>query len=185
MVYAETWRLVAFLTMLVRFYLGAAAYAAKCKDEEYKLDLLFGIAHFILFYAWSITIPLLPAAADMRPAADEHWFRLVLFAILLYNVLWWVVRQVLVGTPLYMVRLWTWVNVLTALIGGGLFGVLSYGMNWATLDAELFVLILVIAVSWIDISEIIQYSDGSKGYFSRAMAFMLTPDPKLDDPPKA
>ncbi len=166
-VFPETLRLVAFLTMVVRFYMGAAAYAAKCKDHEYKLDLFFGILHFILFYAWSISIPL--------QGSSGHWFRDILMVILGYNMLWWLVRHRVVGRPIYMVRLWTLVNALTALMIFSLFSLLR-SLNWTTNDAEGVVLILLIVISWIDLSEIIQYSDHSKGLFSRIFAAILDRD---------
>jgi hypothetical protein len=175
----ETMRLVAFLIMSVRFYLGAAAYAGKCKDEEYKLDLLFGTLHFILFYAWAITVPVMASAN--RPPAAEHWYLTVLIVILLFNLMWWMFRRILVGQPLYMVRLWTVVNLGTALVCTSVFSYLRFIHHWYLRDAEFFVVAIVIVVSTIDIAEIIQYADGSKGYFSRWGQKLMHPDPKPAD----
>lgn len=62
-------RLVVFLTVIIRFYLGAAAFfdeeyikrvEAKYPQKSFGTDFLIGIIHFILFFALASTIDVHP-----------------------------------------------------------------------------------------------------------------------------
>jgi len=51
----EFFRLIVFLLMITRFYLGAVVFF-KNAPAEHVLDVSLGYGHFLLFFAWSLTL---------------------------------------------------------------------------------------------------------------------------------
>src|SRR5258708_36586817 len=62
----ESSRLLVFLFLIIQFYLGAVWYfdevyenpetAKDYTDKNYAVDFLFGLIHFLFFFAWALSI---------------------------------------------------------------------------------------------------------------------------------
>jgi hypothetical protein len=146
-------RLVVFVFFTTRFFLGSAYFfeevytgpnAVFYDKKNYFLDFLFGLAHFLLFFAWSLTI-------DFHQKDLEYFFRYILAGLLFYDVLWLIMsrkydtkRQI---TP------WTALNVVTLILASGLFWVTRklIGQN---MIAESVAFVPVFIVSVIDMAEL-------------------------------
>ncbi|MDQ1728230.1 MAG: hypothetical protein QOD33_355 [Pyrinomonadaceae bacterium] len=113
--FIETERLGVFVLTTIQFYLGSVWFFDKYHDNparpynntNFAVDFLFGLLHFLFFFAWAMSI-------------DTHYGHLRLFPvlmllILMYDSLWcWACK----GLDSYKeVRTWSWVNfgvVITA-----------------------------------------------------------------------
>ena len=92
----EAVRLVVFLAMILRFYLGSAQYfdVVYCSPESdstypkksYGMDFIFAVMLFILFFAWSETI-----IGNRRFSNGLSSFLLILGLILVYDLIWWAI----------------------------------------------------------------------------------------------
>jgi len=90
----EVWRLVVFLLVIIRFYLGSALYFAEvygqtdaarsCGKRSYFVDFLGSLLQFLLFFAWAITV-----AQHDRYKGEISYFTVILWAILLYDNVWY------------------------------------------------------------------------------------------------
>lgn len=113
----DAWKLLIFLIVIVRFYLGSAVYFHEHHNVDgelstgYVTDFLSGIIHFILFFAWSLTYKIsAPANHPFAPTAYET----MLAIILLYDFLWWAICR---GTARSSkVKYWAITNLVTVLI---------------------------------------------------------------------
>jgi|ERR1051326_640278 hypothetical protein len=111
-------RLVLFLGVIIRFYLGSAIYfdSVYCSDKSdkkyptknYGIDFLLGLIHFILFFGWCETL-----------TRSDHLvhgfgsFLLGLGMILLYDMLWWIVNAKYSTTK--KIAPWAILNLVTVL----------------------------------------------------------------------
>jgi hypothetical protein len=113
----EAIRLITFLAVIIRFYLGAGIYFDEvyCADtaasmypkpKNYGVDFLSGMIHFIFFFAWSETL-----IGHERFAHGLSGFLLVLGIILLYDIVWWIV-SVKYSTKV-TIRVWAVLNAGT------------------------------------------------------------------------
>jgi hypothetical protein len=109
-------RLLIFLGMIMRFYVGSAIYFEEVycgpkADEDYPtknygIDFLLGFIHFILFFGWSETI-----------TGSEHFahglsgFLFLLGVILLYDLLWWALSYKYSTSR--TIRIWAVLNAVT------------------------------------------------------------------------
>jgi hypothetical protein len=109
-------RLIVFLAMIIRFYLGSAiyfddVYCSEGADQRYRtknygFDFLLGLIHFILFFSWSETI-----VDGARFAHGLCGFLVVLGVILLYDLLWWGINAK--NSSAVKIRVWAILNALT------------------------------------------------------------------------
>lgn len=113
LVYA--FRLGAFLSLLIRFYLDHSVFFEKAHSVEasdlfpsksYVLDFLVGLVHFILFFVLAFSIDL-----TKRPPDLFFW---MLFTILCWDLAWFL--ACLIFDTLELVKLRTVVNIATAVL---------------------------------------------------------------------
>jgi hypothetical protein len=91
----EAMRLVLFLAMTIRFYLGSCRYfdqvycaddsAVKFPHANYSMDFVLGLIHFLLFFTWSETLvksrPSQPwVERILAHNGDDSWLRCALAA---------------------------------------------------------------------------------------------------------
>ncbi|MDT7543364.1 MAG: hypothetical protein QOE33_3268 [Acidobacteriota bacterium] len=172
-------RLLVFLILIIRFYLGAVKFFSDAYDcveagssytsKNYFIDFLIGFFHFLFFFALAISIDI-----HDRPL----WLYPVLLAgILVYDVPWLAVNWY--NDTYHLIKLWTFVNVGTLLVGACLYLTLP-NMGVSTAKAEASALLIVLIVSLIDIGEIVTdkeiFATGLKRLTSR------TPDPPISAP---
>ncbi len=143
----EAWRLLLVIIVIVRFYLGSTYYFARyhqqAKSPYYAIDLFSGIVHFVLFYAWSITVTLSPP-----PTYSFSLFELLLFAVLLYDLAWLLFcRQ----QRREQVRYWATINGATFVSILAIHLILQHVINTDLRTAEGLALIPLLFVSLIDI----------------------------------
>lgn len=140
-------RLVIFLGMIIRFYLGSAIYFDEvyCSPDadksyptkNYGFDFLFGLLHFILFFGWSETLTL-----QDRFAHGLSSFLLLLGVILLYDLLWWLSN--LKYSTKVTIRVWAILNALT--VGAGyLFLLFFNSFEWFSSEVNEIIALLPVA----------------------------------------
>ncbi|MDT5268224.1 MAG: hypothetical protein QOH49_410 [Acidobacteriota bacterium] len=121
-------RLLAFLLLLIRFYLDHSVFFERAHSGEasdlfpsksYVLDFLVGLVHFILFFVCAFSIDL-----TKRP---DNLFFWMLFTILCWDVAWFL--ACLLFDTLELVKLRTVVNFVTA--------VLIFIVHWVTYEPAL------------------------------------------------
>ena len=151
-------RLVIFLLMITRFYLGAAiVFSLRIeKGEELRsgIDLFVGLAHFLMFVAWATTLTL---------NGNLWWhtspFLVFLGGILLYDVVWWLFSKFSRGrNP--MLPKWTVLNAATLAISCGIYWVLV----WCGIDrmaAEEWCFLPAVICSLYDITKLLTGSPAS------------------------
>jgi hypothetical protein len=169
-VHSDDWlvelvRLVVFLLMITRFYFGAVVFFAQAhgNDEDtltkpesptYKVDFFFGFLHFLIFFAWSLTMT----------SAFKLWgvisaYLAVLAVILFYGVIWvfarigYMHRQVSAADKRTIV--WAWRNVLTAVWCVLIFVVTVWLKKSGTSIAEGLTLLMVLMVTIKDLHELL------------------------------
>ena len=52
----ELLRLIVFLMMITRFYLGSVVFFKKSADPGKSIDFFLGFSHFLFFFVWSLTL---------------------------------------------------------------------------------------------------------------------------------
>jgi hypothetical protein len=151
LVVAELIRLVVFLVVIVRFYVGSAFFFESAhlntsgekpiEPQDYAKDFLSGLLHFLLFFIWSFSIDTLTRALWLFPA--------ILALILSYDFLWLVFCKHIRNHPLLI--FWTVINLFTLIAGALIY--LGIWIIWPThqLLAEELTLCLVIAASLEDL----------------------------------
>lgn len=120
----ESTRFWVFLLTAIQFYLGSAWFFDKFHEQlpeetttnptrtrtrgRYAVDFLFGLSHFLLFFAWAISLD--------THKGHLHLFSILLVVMLLYDWIWcWISR----GLDTYSeIRKWSLTNaaVITAAV---------------------------------------------------------------------
>lgn len=150
--------------MIVRFYFGAVQFfdtvhinpetEARVKTKSYGIDFGMGLIHFLVFFAWSLTI-------------TDHGTRLLglttflwlLIAILLYDIIWCFVNWISkFRDTIDEIKTWTVVNFLTVLFGSLLFFLPVRLLSDNYILAEEVCFILVGAVTLVDYAEMMSMS---------------------------
>ncbi len=113
----EAWRTVLFLMMIIRFYFGSLIFfndtyidrgrSAEVAIKSYGLDFFMGLMHFIILFAWSVTI----VSHGPRRYFGLSNFLIVMAVVLAFDLVWWVFNS---GYDTKKrIKLWTAVNLLT------------------------------------------------------------------------
>ena len=185
----ELFRLLMFLTVVVRFYWGAVQFLyttylkpAVSPDRVFAWDFLPGLIHFLGFFFWSFTLPI--HARDGIPAPPQWLYLILLWCILAYDLFW---IALTFRNPSRMAKMWTAVNVITVLISALLFVVLKYPLNWNFADAEVVALVVVLFFSIMDLVELSTGRDWYARQLARLLPDALVSQPKNppNDPPAA
>jgi len=168
----ELIRLAIFLALSIRFYLGSTHYfdeaykGAQSQPEtgikaasknNYGLDFVFGIFHFLMFYALAIAINY-DGNGKSEDAISPYIFTILLSIILLYDLPWAMANWA--NDTLHLIKMWVVLNVLTVIASLIVFGgfwiySLIKGTSFSYFQAESFALFPVFVISVIDIGELI------------------------------
>jgi hypothetical protein len=116
----EVIRLITFLAMIIRFYLGAAIYFDEAyldataeqmypQPKNYGVDFLSGLIQFIFFFAWSETL-----IGHERFAHGLSAFLVLLGIILFYDTLWWILSAKY--STKVRIRVWAVLNGATLIV---------------------------------------------------------------------
>jgi hypothetical protein len=115
----NAFRLLIFLGMIIRFYLGSAIYFEEVycgpnalvayPTKNYGIDFLLGLIHFILFFGWSETI-----TSPDRFAHGLSSYLFTLGVILLYDFVWWAIC--FKYSTCRTIRVWAVLNGATVLV---------------------------------------------------------------------
>jgi hypothetical protein len=173
--FTEVIRAIAFLFVIIRFYLGAAVFFEKVHGEsanlgryppEYKrfgVDFFMGFMHFLVFFAWSVQ---LVSHSIGRFGVSPPYAMLIV--VLTYDVIW------LVVSSNYATRNdigeWTAMNVLSvaasvasfAAVGGAYslivpdFPINEHAREVASNSAELVAMIPIFAFGFYDFRLLIE-----------------------------
>ena len=121
----EAWRTVLFLVMIIRFYFGSLVFfndtyidpgrSAEVAIKSYGLDFFMGLMHFILLFAWSVTIV---SHGPWRYFGLSN-FLIVMWVVLLFDLVWLVFNSGYDTNK--RIRLWTVVNMLTFVLSALVF----------------------------------------------------------------
>ena len=124
MKYLEQARLLVFLAMLIRFYLGSVKFFDKVyiseatapgyANKDFGIDFGVGFIHFLIFFSWSLTI-----ADEYRSPFGMSKYLWFLTVVLLYDALW--IGLSWKKDTRKEIKLWTAVNVATFILGVILF----------------------------------------------------------------
>ncbi len=135
----EALRVIVFLLTITCFYFGAGTFfdkvyldedtAAKFSKKSYGLDFGLGLAHFLIFFGWSLTV-----ADHSRLSWGVSPFLGFLSAVLLYDLVWLVVN--LRHDSLQEIKLWTFMCFVTFLLGGVVFFVVRAFSNNDVISEE-------------------------------------------------
>jgi hypothetical protein len=157
---AQTWKLIIFIVVIIRFYLGSAIFFHDYHTVEtepltggYITDFLSGIVHFILFFGWSLTFGVVPTVdQQFRPTAYET----LLGVILLYDFLWLVLCRGTAGAS--RVRSWAWINFVTVMLAA-IIHLVSGAANADIAMSESLALIPVLLISIADLGHMASGTD--------------------------
>lgn len=151
-------RLVIFIFLIIRFYLGSAFFgsafffeeaytgpnSANYEKKNYFLDFLFGLVHFVLFFGWALSI-------DFHNSDRGMFFRYILVGLLLYDVVWFATCRKY--STRRLIKLWMAVNIFTVVVSVPIFFISTWwGANPAL--AESLALLPVFVVSIVDMAEL-------------------------------
>jgi len=171
-IWFESVRLLVFLALSIRFYLGSViffekAYGRPDSDKVYRrksfgLDFLFGFLHFLLFFALAMSIDL-----DKN---RKHWFSVFVGAILLYDVPWLIASRNL--STRHLIKMWTAINSLTFVLAAATYSVIRSWQEDA-LWAELCAYFWIMLANAIDMAEMITEKEIIK---DRLQKFITRPD---------
>ena len=149
----EALRLLVFLLLMIRFYLGSAAYFeeahcqsgcdAKYPNKNYALDFHFGLAHFIVFFMWALTIDPHTNSPFLFPA--------FLGIVLFYDLTWYLFCREY--DTRHLLKLWTALNLFTLLLSS-VFFLSIYLVTRNEALAEAVAYIPVLAATVIDVAEL-------------------------------
>jgi|SRR2546425_1022567 len=155
--FPEAVRLFLFLVLIIRFYLGSAIYfddvyysADSDKTyprKNYLVDYLFGVAHFLLFLAWAMSLQI---------KNSPLLFPGLLAGILVYDAVWFVVCRRDYDSVRRM-KLWMLINLATFLVSLLVYLLVylfapTFGGQYTM--PELLAYVPVFIVSGIDIAEL-------------------------------
>jgi len=169
----EAFRLVLFLSLIVRFYFGSGTYFESVYLGEnapapslqtrvsYGIDFSSGLVHFLVFFAWSLTL-----TDHNRPWQGTGIFLWVLAVILAFDAVWYFANPSALTKD--RIKLWAEFNLATLILAGILFfGVRAFTGNDVLAEECSFPLIAL--VSLIDYVELISGRD----VFARVILRML------------
>lgn len=178
----ETWRLLIFLTMIIRFYLGSSLFfdkayidpasSPKFQKKSYGLDFICGLAVFMIFFGWSITI-----GDKSRLSHGMSNFLLLLTVILAYDFVWFMVN--LRYDTVHSIKLWTTINILTLVFAAVIF-FLTREIKDNDVLAEELAFIPVALFSYGDFVEMISRNRIFSGFFN----WLNVNDPERMNQPK-
>ncbi|HEY9284805.1 MAG TPA: hypothetical protein VIP46_15215 [Pyrinomonadaceae bacterium] len=154
----EAARLFVFLVVTIRFFLGSVFYfdcahtGPGCDDtypnKDYYVDFLFGLVHFIFFFAWALSIDAFKTHIKLFPG--------LLTLILLYDWLWYLVSRRY--DTQHVIKLWTWINTGTVTVAGGVY--LAFrAMQFGPALSQAVAFVPVVIFSLIDIGDIMRERD--------------------------
>jgi hypothetical protein len=163
-------RLILFLILIIRFYLGAVAYFdnvhfsdpknTRYPKKSYYLDFLVGLVHFLLFFCLAETIEPVAQVRTLESLGltkEEiitdlgHWFNIILGFVLLYDCVWYLLSWKLSTEK--ALRLWTVLNVAVFILASfSYLGLTYFGVS--SITAMIFAYGVIVLVSLIDIAEI-------------------------------
>ncbi len=155
-------RFTVLMLMIIRFYLGAVTVinsdpTVTANPTNEAVNLLAGLAHFILFFAWANTLEI---DAVGRSYLQFSEFEIFLLGVLLFDVAWWAMSY---GKGFQKLTLWMVVNLVTALLVFAIHVVLiRFGTNVKLVESIAF--LPVLAASLIDITEILGQREIFRGW---------------------
>lgn len=154
----EAARLFVFLVVIIRFFLGSVyyfdcAHTGPESDEaypnkDYYVDFLFGLVHFIFFFAWALSIDVFVTHVKLFPA--------LLALILLYDWLWYLVSRRY--DTHRVIKLWTWMNTAIVVVGATLYLTMR-ALEFSPALAQVVAFVPVVVLSLIDIADIMNKRD--------------------------
>jgi hypothetical protein len=151
----ETWRLLIFLLMIIRFYLGGSIYfdkvyineitSARIKKKNYGIDFSSGMIMFIIFFGLSISI-----TDHTRLQHGMSNFLWIVAAILFYDLIW--LSANILNDTVRHIRLWAVINFLTLVLAALLFFLIREARGDVVL-AEEWALSIIALISVLDYVE--------------------------------
>lgn len=177
----ESARLFVFLVVTIRFFLGSVsffedAYEAEDADtlyptKNYARDYIFGLIHFLFFFAWSLSID---------AEQPKRLFPILLAFILFYDVPWYVAGKQY-DTKRRM-KLWANLNVATLLVAGFVYACAR--LNGQTYGvAQQWAFVPVVIVSVLDTAEIIGKKEIFKKWIGHIIDLKPQEAPRPANPP--
>lgn len=171
----ESYRLIVFLVVTIRFFLGSVAFFEDAYESDdadavypiknYARDYVFGLIHFLFFFAWSMSID---AEGPLR------LFPILMALILFYDIPWYFAGRKY-DTKRRM-KLWAVLNALTLVLAWALYSTaMAAGKDSRAAQAWAFIPVIVISI--LDIAEII----GRKEIFKKWIGHII--DLKDKPPP--
>jgi hypothetical protein len=145
----ESLRLIVFLMMITRFFLGSVVFF-KNPSKEYKQDVFVGYLHFLVFFAWSLTLT--SHAPGWWGLSAYLW---ALAIVLLFGLAYRISPS---WTPGSKIKTWALRNLLTVLLSFGLALIFNYFQDHE-LYVELPALIVVLYVTLVDFREMFENKD--------------------------
>ena len=152
----EAIRLVLFLAMTIRFYLGSCRYFDQvyCADDSklkfpranYSMDFVLGLLHFLLFFTWSETL-----ITHDRLRHGLSGFLLIMGMILGFDVFWLLLSWGYDTRT--MIGRWAFVNAITLLVAIVIALVTNYWQLCGERTAEVFTGIPVGLTTLVDFGE--------------------------------
>jgi hypothetical protein len=152
----EAARLVTFLVVLIRLYIGAGiyfdrVYCAEASEKNfpkknYGLDFLMGTIHFIILFVWAETI-----VGHNRFAHGMSGFLRLLGLVLLYDLVWWVLSADY--DTVGFVRRWAILNLFTVVVSLLILLLIDTWALTSDKTAEILALCPVFVMSVVDFGE--------------------------------
>lgn len=157
----DAFRLVVFLVVTIRFYLGATiffetAHAGETADEKYPhksyvIDFLFGIFQFLLFLVWAFSIDIHSMPIKLFPA--------MLAIILFYDMIWLCVCLSLKYATQNLLKIGALKDFLILCFGALIYTVVS-SLNYQSKEEKLaageeMAFYLIILISLVDIWDLL------------------------------
>jgi hypothetical protein len=139
----EIARLVTFLALIIRFYLGAGIYfdkvycsenASSFVNKNYGLDFLLGTIHFIILFVWSQTV-----VGHNRLSHGLSGFLVLLGLVLLYDLVWWAISSGY--DTVNIIRRWALLNLASSILSFLILVILNFWELTSTKTAEAIALI--------------------------------------------
>ena len=102
------WRVMVLLVMVARFYIGSIRYFAETyKDphgpadsssfrNRFSFDFFAGLMHFSFFFALGLAVTIPAGNVELFPCFQLSSFSLMLIAILLFDLIWLVIRLIFI-----------------------------------------------------------------------------------------
>ena len=152
----EVFRLIIFLAMIIRFYVGSGIYvdrvyldektASEFTRKNFGVDFLLGLIHFLFFFAWSETV-----IGHERFQHGLSDFLVLLAIVLLYDCVWWFVSRGY--DTVRAIRVWAVLNALTVVLSFVLLVILNDWVQTSPIRAEWVAFIPVAFMTIVDFGE--------------------------------